>query len=50
MALVIGISYKNTAIEISDTYDDLHRFILYLKNIGFISFFLHFYKYFKFLL
>lgn len=35
MAIVIGIGYTNTPIEMSDPYDDIYRFIAYLFSIGF---------------
>ncbi len=35
LALMIGIGYNGTRLEISDPYDDLHRFAKYLENIGY---------------
>jgi hypothetical protein len=35
MAVLVGIGYKKTKIEMSDPYDDIHRFYTYLINIGF---------------
>lgn len=35
LALLIGIGYTNTNLEISDPYNDLQGFITYLINIGF---------------
>lgn len=37
IAILIGIGYKGTELEMSDAYYDLHKFYTYLINIGFAN-------------